>query len=161
MPRPNPLRLIMQSELPPVSVQRRLPYRPTQREVHRVYDLLNRYVFNNRLTRPKIELGRTQGYWGMCYGSWTETRTGTYVTIKLSDKWFCPQWFVNTLAHEMVHQYQWDIMGPKREGNGKEWLMSHGPSFFVFREKLEHHHISLKTAHGRKRWFKHQDFNKC
>jgi hypothetical protein len=151
----------MQSELPPVSAQRRLPYRPSQREVHRTYDLINRYVFNNRLTRPQITLGRTKGYWGMCIGSWTETRPGTYVTIKLSDKWYCPQWFINTLAHEMVHQYQWDVDSIEREQRGLYGLMSHGPSFFMFRDDLERYGISLKTAHGRKRWFKHQDFTKC
>jgi hypothetical protein len=79
----------------------------------------------------------------------------------MMDKFFCPQWFVTTLAHEMVHQYQWDIIGPEREHDGKEWLMSHGPSFFQFREEMEWHEISLKTAHSQRRWFKHQNLFKA
>jgi hypothetical protein len=79
----------------------------------------------------------------------------------MMDKWFCPQWFVTTLAHEMVHQFQWDVLGPERQDNGKDWLMSHGPSFYAFREDLEPHNISLKVAHSQRRWFKHQDLFKA
>jgi len=71
------------------------------------------------------------------------------------------QWFITTLAHEMCHQYQWDVQGIERRKIGKEPIMSHGPSFFELRDKLKKHGISLKSAHGRKRWFKHQDFFKC
>jgi hypothetical protein len=39
--------------------------------------------------------------------------------------------------------------------------MSHGPTFFRFRDKLEKYGISLKTAHSQRKWFKHQDLFKC
>ena len=77
------------------------------------------------------------------------------------DKWFCRQWLITTLAHEMCHQYQWDIEGEKRLKEGKDRLMSHGPTFFQFRDKLKKHGISLKNAHGQRRWFRHQNFWKC
>jgi hypothetical protein len=77
------------------------------------------------------------------------------------DKWFCMQWFITTLAHEMVHQYQWDIIGPEREQEGKDWLMSHGPSFYQFKDGMKDYNISLKTAHSQRRWFKHQDLFKA
>jgi hypothetical protein len=77
------------------------------------------------------------------------------------DKWFCAQWAVTVIAHEMVHQHQWDIEGPKRWRKGKDFLMSHGPTFFRFRDKLEKYGISLKTAHSQRKWFKHQDLFRC
>ena len=60
----------------------------------------------------------------------------------------------------MCHQYQWDILGEERVRAGKERIVSHGSSFFLFKDKLEKHGISLKRAHVRKSWFKTQDFFK-
>lgn len=77
------------------------------------------------------------------------------------DKWYCKQWLVNTLAHEMCHQYQWDIIGNQRLIEGKQPIMSHGPSFFVFREQLKEHGINLKTAHSKRKWFKYQNLFKA
>lgn len=97
----------------------------------------------------------------MCMGDIYRDITGSHCRIRLMDKWFCPQWFITTLAHEMVHQYQWDVLGPEREQEGKDWLMSHGPSFYQFRPQLHEHNISLKTAHSQRRWFKHQNLFKA
>ena len=73
------------------------------------------------------------------------------------DKWYCKQWLVTTLAHEMCHQYQWEIIGAERISMGKDPIMSHGPSFFLFRERLKEHGISLKTSHSKRKWFKYQN----
>jgi hypothetical protein len=77
------------------------------------------------------------------------------------DKWYCKQWLITVLAHEMCHQYQWDIQGMERLKRGKQPLMSHGPSFFVFRDKLKKHGISLKGAHSKRKWFWYQNLFKC
>ena len=79
----------------------------------------------------------------------------------MMDKWFCKQWLIATLAHEMCHQYQWDILGPIRLDEGKQPILSHGPSFFVFRDKLAQHGIRLKSHYGMRRWLKYQNFQKC
>ena len=156
------LRDLMNLELPTISEQRRLLFRPNLRFANHVYELVNYYVFDNELTKPKIELkSHCRKYWGICYGATDKDYTGSYCRINLMDKWFCPQWFITTLAHEMVHQYQWDILGPEREKDGKDWLMSHGPSFYQFKPHLHVHDISLKTAHSQRRWFKHQNLFKA
>lgn len=153
---------IMDSPLPPIQVQRRLPYRPSKSDVKHVYRELNKLVFDSELSMPRLILAsHCRKYWGICMGDVELQQDNSYCTIKLMDKWFCPQWMVTTLAHEMCHQYQWDIEGPKREKNGKQFLMSHGPSFFAHRDRLAAHGISLRTSHGQKRWFKHQDLFKC
>lgn len=153
---------LMELPLPSYYEQKRLVFRPGNRLVHHIYELINYEVFDSTLRKPKLEVvPRCRKYWGMCVGHTYRDYTGSHCKIIMMDKWFCMQWFVTTLAHEMVHQYQWDIIGPEREQEGKDWLMSHGPTFFDFRDELEYHNISLKTAHSQRRWFRHQDLFKC
>jgi Ni,Fe-hydrogenase III component G len=44
---------------------------------------------------------------------------------------------------------------------GMRPLLSHGPSFFIWRERMQYYGLHLKTAHSRRRWFMHQDFYRC
>ena len=153
---------IMEFPLPPVYIQKKLPYRPTKSDVRHVYNEINYHIFDHKLRTPKLILAsHCKKYWGMCIADNIVNYTGSYCRIRMMDKWFCPQWFITTLAHEMVHQYQWDVLGPIREEQGKDWLMSHGPSFYQFKPHLHDHNISLKTAHSQRRWFIHQDLFKA
>jgi len=156
------LKKLMATALPPRYMQKRLLFRPTHWQVNQLYNIINDSVFHNQLRKPEIIVKpRCRKYWGMCTGDTTKYRTGSYCKIYLMDKWISTQWMIATLAHEMVHQYQWDIEGPEREEEGKESLMSHGPSFFQFRDLLAEHNIPLKTAHSMRRWYIHQDLFKC
>lgn len=147
--------------LPSIPSQKRLVYRPSEEEVHYVYDLINRTIFDNVLIKPEIIIaGRCRNYWGMCYGDDKQHDTGTFCRIKLMDKWFCSQWMISVLAHEMCHQYQWDIFSHERAQKGKARVMSHGPSFYHYQPHLKQQGIALKTASSMKRWFKHQDLFK-
>ena len=161
MARPNPIRAIMEQPLPSITYQRRKLFRPSYADINYAYNIINKYVFDNQLIKPNITQRTIQKAWGFCSWEEKEQRSGSWTNIHLMDKWFCPQWFMNTLAHEMVHQYQWDVLGPEREQEGKDWLMSHGPSFYQFRPQLHEHNISLKTAHSQRRWFKHQNLFKA
>ena len=164
MARPNPIRAIMSEPLPSITYQRRKSFRPNNADITYAYNIINRYVFDSALTQPQIQQGTLRKAWGYC--NWLkEEKNGTSCHIKLMDKWFCSQWFLNTLAHEMVHQYQWDIYRwehldyygrPMYENSG-----AHGPSFYMWRERFEHYGLNLKISFGQKRWFKHQDFTKC
>ena len=164
MARPNPIRAIMEQSLPSITYQRRKLFRPSYADINYAYNIINRYIFDNQLTKPKIIQRTIQNSWGYC--AWLDPqKSGSHCEIHLYDKWFCPQWFLQTLAHEMVHQYQWDIYRwdhldyhgrPMFEGSG-----AHGPSFFMWRERFEHYGLNLKTAHGQRRWFKYQDFTRC
>jgi hypothetical protein len=161
MARPNPIRAIMAAPLPSISYQKRRGFRVGPEDVKYAYKIINRYVFDNQLRMPEMSTGITRDYWGMCIGNIHAQPTGSYCTIKLSDKWFCPQWFMNVVAHEMAHQYQWDIDRYDRATLGLEPIMSHGPTFFAWRDRFDHYGLTLKTANGQKRWFAHQDFHKC
>lgn len=151
----------MSIPLPNKTSQKRLGYRPSPREVAKMYDLLNQTVFKNKLSRPEIVLGQRRQCWGYCRGYVKERSTGSRCVIYLSDKWFCIQWMIVTLAHEMAHQYQWDITSKERNKNGKKELMSHGPSFFQHKDRFYRFKLPLKTAHRMRKWFKYQDLHKC
>jgi hypothetical protein len=165
MARPNPIRAIMEQPLPSITYQRRKSFRPSDSDVNYSYNLLNRYLFDNQLSKPKITQGRLIKCWGVCEWFPIQQKFGTYCTIKLSDKWFCQQWFMNTLAHEMVHQYQWDIYRWEHiDYFGKDIYQNsggHGPSFYMWRDRFETYGLKLKISFGQRRWFKHQDFYKC
>jgi hypothetical protein len=68
---------------------------------------------------------------------------------------------ITILAHEMAHQYTWDIERPAREAVGKKGLMSHGSSFLQHRAKMAEFNIRLKHYLYINRWFKYQRFDKC
>jgi hypothetical protein len=159
----SPILEMMESPLPSIGQQKRLSYRTDINEVTRLYRMLNYYIFDNELPTPILEvMPRCRKYWGMCFGSNEPVPyRRSLCKIRLMDKWYSRQWLINTLAHEMCHQYQWDIIGPERIKQGKEPIMSHGPSFFIFRDELKKHKISLKTSHSKRKWFKHQNLFKA
>jgi hypothetical protein len=154
---------MMQEPLPALAEQKRLPYRPSKAEAKRIYKLINESIFSNMLATPDIELmGNCPKYWGMCYGEYSPIKyRKTRCRIRLMDKFYCRQWFIVTLAHELIHQFQWDIVGPTREEQGKERMLSHGPTFFQFRDKFAKHGMPLKVSLRSKKWFTHQDLFKC
>ena len=94
---------LMREELPPIAYQKRLLYRTDRDEVIALYRLINKTIFNNKLKMPEIEvMARCRKYWGMCYGSYDEpTKNRSSCKIRLMDKWYCRQWLITTLAHEM------------------------------------------------------------
>ena len=159
------LKKYMELELPSLAFQRKQKYRTNMKEVKHLFRLLNKAIFDNKLPEPKfIIYTRDKDYWGLCEATdFTPALHSKHsdVIIHLSNKWFCKQWLIDTLAHEMCHQYQWDVYSRKRMKRGLGPIMSHGPSFFIFRDKLAEVGISLKRHHRMRKWFLHQNFFKC
>ena len=154
---------LMETPLPGIGYQRRLSYRPSNSEVIGLYHLINATIFNDELTLPHIEIkARCRAYWGMCYGEADKVRhRKTHCRIRLMDKFYCVQWLVTILAHEMCHQYTWDIYSKARLEEGKPRIMTHGPSFFIFKNKLAEHGIPLnRHTHSDIQWFTTQSFYK-
>jgi hypothetical protein len=155
----------MTAELPSITSQRRKEFRPNSAEITYAYNLINRVVFRNQLRKPFIKTGRVNHAWGMCNWHDQEQYNGTFCELWVADKWFCPQWFLNTLAHEMVHQWQWDVYrfdylaeygrGMNEDGGG------HGPSFYQWRDEFKYYGLHLKGWYRTKKWFKYQNFSKC
>lgn len=154
------LEKLLATPLPSRSQQRRKPYRPREQEIRRVYSLLNRAVFNGVLRRPEIKTGRETNALGWCIGIRSPSRSRSGCIIRITDKWYSVHWLIFVMAHEMCHQYQWDIIGPQRQAQGREPIMSHGPSFFQHRAKLAELGIPLLKKVYMYRWFEYQDLRK-
>jgi hypothetical protein len=68
------------------------------------FHIINSAAFKNALPTPdKIVVRRLKGAWGLCVGS---SRTNNCV-ITISPKIETKSFLLATIAHEMVHQYQW------------------------------------------------------
>ena len=157
------LKELMSCDLPSLTFQRKVSYRAEIREVKALYRLINATIFNDRLVMPKLVIKpRLQGAWGECYGADTPfVNNKSRCIIYLSERWYCRQWLILTLAHEMVHQYQWDIISKRRNKEGLESIMSHGPTFFQWRDKFKKYGLPLKTYNSYGKWFKTQHLFKC
>lgn len=161
----NPVIRIMEAPLPGITYQRRKQFRPGPADITYAYNIINRHVFKSQLQMPKITVGRVNRAWGTCQWHYEERKSGSFCDLWLADKWYCQQWFMNTLAHEMVHQWQWDIYRwDHLDYYGKEMATEshgHGPSFFAWRDEFEFYGLNLKTWFRQRKWFKFQDFTKC
>lgn len=158
------IKKIMELPLPTITEQRKKSYRPTLRKIRSTYRLINEEIFQNKLTIPEIQLIQRSRYWGLCMGKGrggSPFPTGSYCVIKLNNKFYSQHWMIATLAHEMVHQYQWDIYSKQRVRQGMDPLMSHGPSFHMWKEKLKKHGIPLKEFNDHGKWFRTQHLFKC
>lgn len=171
MSRPNLVTQYLNAPLPTVMEQKKFPFRPNVTEVDSLYRAINRCVFDNQLTQPEITLYSLKDCWASC--SWELLRqrrsswgkSGTWCTIQLNDKWYSPQWMVTILAHEMVHQWQWDVYRWQHlKRNKREMFLlsgAHGPSFHSWRGKMEEWGIWLKITYSDTSWWRHQDLFRC
>ena len=158
------LKELMSEDLPSLTYQRKICYLTSVREVKALFRLINKEIFGNRLSMPKFEVrGRLMGSWGECHGmDFIPYRTGkSRCLIVLADRWYCRQWLIMALAHEMCHQYEWDIISKRREREGLPPIMSHGPTFFRWRDKLKKKGIPLKKYNNHEKWFKTQHLFRC
>lgn len=151
---------IMSTPIGTKTQQYRKPYRPSAKQVNKIYQLLNGLIFDHSLSRPEILLKRERIVLGYCKGYYHTISKGTRCKIRIPDKFYCVQWLVMILAHEMCHQYQWDIIGNQRIQQGKQRLLSHGPSFFRHKEKLAKFGIPLSKTVCVPAWFQYQDLKK-
>lgn len=158
----NELRKLMHSELPSIRNQKRKTYKSNIKEISYLYDLLNKEIFNNQLNKPKFYLvSKPKLYFGYCTPYAHNYRRKAHCTISLVKNWACKQWLIMILAHEMCHQYQWDIISKQRIEKGLKPVFSHGPTFFMHKKKLLKYDIPLKSIYGFHAWIKTQNLFKC
>lgn len=156
------LKKLMAEPLPKKTLQRQRPFRPGSDQVQFTYDLINRKIFDNALSMPTMHLRSCHHVWGQCC-VWDDLDpdTNSRCEIFVNPYWFCQQWFITTLAHEMVHQFQWDVIGDLHVREGQERDVDHGPSFFYFVPIFEKFNIPLKEVYSDRDWFKHQNLFLC
>lgn len=116
-------------------------YHPSVREAKYYFGLLNKYLFQNKLTAGKIRITKLRGCWGWFVG-WDDG-----FEIKMTDKYPSVRVFIMALAHEMVHQYQWEVDGIEDLKQGKTPNISHGPGFYAWKDTLSEFNIPLKIRY--------------
>lgn len=88
------------------------------------WKLLNKAVFNDQLLTPrKIICRRFHDDWGWCIPL---SKKGN-VHIGINSEHHDRKHFLETLSHEMVHQWQWTKVGE----------MTHGKSFYQWKPVLK------------------------
>jgi hypothetical protein len=102
----------------------------TQDMAEEVYQAINRAVFRSTLPMPKIIVGNysKKGFWGECEGLQRGSRWGEHYTKCIRIEKHMPlKTLVRVMAHEMVHQWEWETHG----------VMTHGEkTFFIWKEDL-------------------------
>lgn len=102
-----------------------------------MWSALNHAVFGGVLKPTKfiIQERKKWTFWGECEGWQESNRWGAHYTkcIRLRRRWPHPKKFIAAMAHEMVHQYEWERQG----------VMTHGKTFFAWKEKLAEKGITL------------------
>ncbi len=109
-------------------------FRPTIQDCREMFRNINKQVFNNELSMPNFRLVYSKDYWGMCVGNFEDPAR---CTIHMNKSFLSKRLFIDTMAHEMVHQWEW-----LNNDN-----MTHGPQFFLWREELSKFGIHLGRAY--------------
>jgi hypothetical protein len=119
-------------------------YHLTPRRARRLHNLINQTIFQGKLSTCDIAIRPMKKVWGWCLGF--QENDQFHCRIELPPSWPFPQYAITVLAHEMCHQYQWEIVTPRRIRQGQTYIMSHGPSFFHWRDRLNRHFIPLHES---------------
>ena len=114
-------------------------FRPTIADCREIWRNINRNVFNNELKMPSFRLVYTKAFWGECQGVLNDQ---TQVKMKINKSFLSKRLFINTMAHEMVHQWEWLV----------NENMTHGPQFFLWREQLANYNITLSRCYRMKHY---------
>jgi len=104
--------------------------------VTRWHNILNQEVFNYRIHPFKnIEIKQKKGCHAEHIGE-TDERDYLYGTLSISDRFENKSYFIYTLAHEMVHQWQWMHL----------YKTDHGQTFMKWKDKLKRFGIPLGVS---------------
>ena len=105
---------------------------PTKHLITRWFNILNEEIFNNEIYPfHEIEIIRKQG----CHAEHIGWESGPFVYGELSmNNWFWNKSeFIYTIAHEMIHQWQWMNFHKT----------NHGRTFMKWKDKLRKFNIPL------------------
>jgi len=100
----------------------------TERKVQFWFNVINAAIFDNRLPKfHEIEIGNYKTFHALC-----ECDDVTY-TLKIKSKFENRKRFVEVIAHEMIHLYEWV----------EYQKMTHGKDFYEWKNKLKRYNLDL------------------
>ena len=117
-------------------------FKPTTQQAYQWFRVINKGLFNGRLPMVSLQVKRLHKDWGRCVANWDNRKTPKgrfnqkvipyHVPVEHYIELHCkfPKWkdFIETLAHEMVHLYQMQVM--------KDPYSNHNEKFYSFRDKF-------------------------
>jgi AAA+ ATPase superfamily predicted ATPase len=109
-------------------------YVPTNDAIKHWFRFINREAFGSELYEFRdIEIRRRHGCWAECTGD-TDRKTGEkYSSLCMNHNFKSEKHFIEVLAHEMVHHYQWIYYE----------TMDHGQTFFEWKDELKKHNLNI------------------
>lgn len=113
----------------------RTPIRPRHAQLQSIYDSINRAVFAGALSRPRIKLSSNPDFWGEIEVGYRTNRWGDRRTfcMRFARQFPSMKYMINTVAHEMVHQWEWE-----RNSN-----ITHGQAFYAWNDRLANRGLRL------------------
>lgn len=118
------------------------PYHPTKKELWEWFRKINKEVFNGKIKKfRKVKFLKSRYMWAMSRGVNVPSKRGYcyHVDLYMKDSYPSKKKFIEVLAHEMVHAYQYLY-----EVNS----MTHGNTFWAWKEPLAHFNITLSDTIG-------------
>jgi len=144
------LETLMLTPYPTKTDARKMAYRPSKKDAEKVFEAINVCIFGDILEVPPVRLKRVRKAWGWCDGKYKE-KHGIWIPytkeIVMHPYYPSIHVFVATLGHEMVHHWQWTINSIERIAQGKKPLMSHGPSFYQWRDVFKKNGLPLNRSY--------------
>lgn len=127
------------------------PFLPTIDDIDEWYNRLNAIVFKNKIGIhfDRIEVRRRIYVWADYVGYVLDKKKtyseklmgeGLSCTLRMTNKFPSKKFFVQILAHEMVHHYQFTCENPKFECTN----ISHGKSFWKWKSIFKKYGLNLK-----------------
>lgn len=103
-------------------------FKPTDDDCREWFNLLNEEVFGNKLPEIELKVKRLKGeHANFCYWRKCDGRPKDEIVINFNTKFASKKLFVEILAHEMIHLFQYCYDEP----------LGHGPSFWAWRDNLK------------------------
>lgn len=104
-------------------------YRPTVEDAWEWYHILNRQLFGNLLKPVEKIFVSNHVKYGDVYALYyyNQSKRGEESKISISSSFKNEKMFVEILAHEMIHHFQYSYDEP----------VGHGPTFFAWRDNLK------------------------
>ena len=122
---------------------------PSKSDCKRTYDKLNEVIWGGRLPPAKFSVRQLRG----CWGSFVGDRKKNKHVINMCKRYPNAQLFVGTLAHEMIHYWQWLHSETDREVN-------HGKTFWQWKKKFAQHNLPLQERGGENmNWYASRNFD--
>lgn len=126
------------------SSKRSNPFRPTKKQFWFWFSKINKEIFDSKVKKfRKVTFQKCRFMWAQSssvqlWSNHNPKRYLYYVDLIMKDSYPSKRLFVEVLAHEMIHAYQYQFHDE----------MTHGKTFWEWEEKFRKHNLTLSEHIG-------------